>query len=63
MVWFLFDEFSIVIDQSTVSRLLATRKWSKKLPNAPQLSEVASPGWLDSRSAGVSGRQVLHASE
>jgi len=31
MVWFLFDEFSIVIDQSTVFRLLVTRKWSKKL--------------------------------
>jgi len=47
MIWFLFDEFSIVIDQSNISRLLATRKWIKKLAKrtAAQRSETLRKEW------------------
>ncbi len=47
MIWFLFDEFSIVIDQSTVFRLLVTRKWSKKLVKrtTAQRSEILREKW------------------
>jgi len=31
MVWFLFDDFGIVVDRTTICRLLAKRKWSRKL--------------------------------
>ena len=31
MVWFLFDEFGILVDQSTISRALSRRHWSRKV--------------------------------
>ncbi len=47
MIWFLFDEFSIVINQSTVFRLLVMRKWSKKLIKCTttQQSEILKKKW------------------
>ncbi len=47
MIWFLFDEFSIVIDQSTVLRLLIMQKWSKKLIKCTtvQRSEILREKW------------------
>ncbi len=31
MIWFLYDEFDIVISQSTISRLLKEAKYSRKI--------------------------------
>ncbi len=47
MIWFLFDEFSIVIDQSIVFKLLVTWKWSKKLIKrmTTQRSEILRKKW------------------
>ncbi len=47
MIWFLFDEFNIIIDVSNLCRLLVTRKWSKKLVKCTitQRSEILRKKW------------------
>ena len=47
MIWFLFNEFSIVIDQSIVFKLLVTWKWSKKLIKhmTVQRNEILREKW------------------
>ncbi len=47
MIWFLFDEFNIIIDVSNVCRLLVKWKWSKKLVKRTmiQRSEILRKKW------------------
>ncbi len=47
MIWFLFDEFNIIINVSNVCRLLVKRKWSKKLVKRTmtQRSEILREKW------------------
>ncbi len=47
IIWFLFDEFNIIIDVSNVCKLLVKRKWSKKLVKCMmiQQSEILKEKW------------------
>ncbi len=64
MAWFLFDEFNIIIDVSNICRLLARRKWSKKLAKrtAAQRSETLREEWK-LRLAGWTADQLVFLDE
>ena len=64
MVWFLYDEFELVVDRSTISRFLTARRWSKKIAKrvAAQQNDALREEWK-LRLAGWGSEQLVFLDE